>query len=197
MRRIPFMLLDAAIAAVIYLPLFLYLNKRYFHSRRRTIWYFLLAVYLSGVYAVVGLPDIRYAIFDLHYNFVPFAYMFSDYKSSLLNVLLFVPLGFFLPVFGQRYRNLGWTLLFGLGLSLVIETMQIFTFRATDVNDLITNTAGTLVGWCLGRLFIQVRTGYPLEERSQPVRMVFLISFLVMFFLHPFIADTVFFLFSL
>lgn len=197
MRRIPFMLLDAAIAAVIYLPLFLYLNKRYFHSRRRSIWYFVLAVYLSGVYAVVGLPDIRYARFDLHYNFVPFAYMFSDYKSSLLNVLLFVPLGFFLPVFGQRYRNLGWTLLFGLGLSLVIETMQIFTFRATDVNDLITNTAGTLVGWCLGRLFIQVRTGYPLEERIQPVRMVFLISFLVMFFLHPFIADTVFFLFSL
>lgn len=195
MHRIPFMLLDAAIASVIYLPLFLYLNRRYFRSTRRTIWYFLLAVYLSGVYAVVGLPDIRYARFDLHYNFIPFAYMFSDYKNSLLNVLLFVPLGFFLPVFGQRYTKLRWTLLFGLGLSLVIETMQIFTLRATDVNDLITNTAGTLSGWFLGKLFVRLCPGYPLEERSRHVRMVFFVSFLVMFFLHPFIADALYSLF--
>ena len=197
MRRTQFMLLDATIAAAIFLPLFYWLNKRYFHSKRRTIWYFMLAVYLSGVYAVVGLPDIRYARFDLHFNFIPFAYMFSDYRSSLLNVLLFIPLGFFLPVFGQRYKNLGWTLLFGLGLSMVIETMQIFTLRATDINDLITNTAGALVGWCFGRLFVRLCPDYPLEERSQPVRMVFLICFLVMFFLHPFFTDAVFFLLAL
>lgn len=194
MRRIIFMLMDAGIAAILFLPVFYYLNKQYLHSWRRTGWYFFLAVYLSGVYAVVGLPDIRYVRLNLHFNLIPFAYMFSAYQTSLLNVLLFVPLGFFLPVFGRRYLKLGWTVLFGFSFSLVIELLQIFTLRATDVNDLITNTVGTLLGWCLGQLFVHLCPGYPLEERSKHVRLVFIISFLIMFFLHPFIADTVFYL---
>lgn len=195
MGRIAFMLIDAAIAAVIFVPLFFYLHHRYFHSKRRTIWYFLLAVYLSAVYAVVGLPDICYIRLDLHFNMIPFAYMFSDYKSSLLNVLLFVPLGFFLPVFGKRYTNLLYTVLFGFCFSAVIELMQIFTLRATDINDLITNTLGTVIGWCIGRVFIHFCPGYPLEERSRHVRLTFIVSFLVMFFLHPIISRIAFPLF--
>lgn len=192
MERIAFMLIDSAIAAVIYVPLFIYLYHRVFHSKRRTIWYFMLAVYLSAVYAVVGLPDICYIRLDLHFNVIPFAYMFSDYKSSLLNVLLFVPLGFFLPVFGKRYANLLWTVLFGFCFSLAIELMQIFTFRATDINDLMTNTFGAAIGWCIGRVFIHFCPGYPLDERSRHVRVTFCVSFLVMFFLHPFFSRMLF-----
>lgn len=195
MGRITFMLIDAAIAAVMFVPLFFYLNHRCFHSRRRSLWYFLLAVYLSGVYAIVGLPDICYIRLDLHFNIVPFAYMFSDYKNSLLNVLLFVPLGFFLPVFGKRYANLLWTVLFGFCFSLAIELMQIFTFRATDINDLMTNTFGAAIGWCIGRFFIHFFPGYPLEERSRHIRLTFMVSFIVMFFLHPVISRIVFPLF--
>lgn len=197
MQRILFMLLDAGIAAVLLFPLFIYLNNRYFHSKRRTLWYFLLAVYLSAIYAVVGLPDICYVRFDVHINLVPFAYMFSDYGNSLLNVLLFVPLGFLLPVFCRRYRNLGWTTLFGLILSLVIELMQIFTLRATDINDLMTNTTGTVLGWLLGRIFIRFVPGYPLDERSQNVKTVFLVTFLIMFFVHPLFSKIIFILTSL
>ncbi len=195
MRRITFMLADSLIAAVVFIPLFALLNHRYFHSKRRTIWYFLLAVYLSAVYAVVGLPDIFYVRFDFNFNFIPFAYMFSDYQNSLLNVLLFLPLGFFLPIFGLRYTKLGWTALFGLCFSLVIELMQIFTYRATDVNDLMTNTAGAVFGWCFGKAFTRIFPGYPLEERSRHVRLTFITSFLVMFFLHPLLSRIVMFLF--
>ncbi len=46
----------------------------------------------------------------------------------------------------------------GLGLmtSLGIEILQIFTFRATDINDLITNAAGTLAGYLIGRVMIKM-----------------------------------------
>ena len=98
MNRVISMCLDAAISAVILIPLFLYLNKRYFHDRKRMIGYLLFAVYLSGVFAVAGLPDIRYVRFSFRYNIVPFAYMFTDLDTTLLNVLLFIPMGFFLPV---------------------------------------------------------------------------------------------------
>lgn len=70
-----------------------------------------------------------------------------------LNVLLYVPLGFLL-----RYRwgrSLPVALAVGLAVSLAIETIQgtaVFgvypcPYRLADVDDLLTNTTGTLVGW--------------------------------------------------
>ena len=85
--------------------------------------------------------------------------MFSDCKNSLLNVLLFVPLGFFLPLFWKKFSAFGYTLLFGFCTSLLIELLQIFTFRATDVNDLMTNTVGTVLGYLLARIVLKLFPG--------------------------------------
>ncbi len=189
MGRILFMCLDAAFAAVLLLPLFCLLNRRYFHSPRRTVLYFLMAVYLCAMYAVVGLPDIRYMRLDFHCNLIPFAYMFSDYRSSSLNVLLFLPLGIFLPVLWQKFHSARWALLFGLGLSLFIECLQIFTFRASDVNDLITNTFGTFLGWCLGMLTLRLFPGLTPGTNTREVLPICAASFGVMFFFQPFLAD--------
>ena len=76
------------------------------------------------------------------------------------NILVFVPFGFTLgitiwpatPLTGtpSRRRKLrwwGWLGLSGLLLSLVIESTQLLIpSRATDVDDLILNTLGTLLG---------------------------------------------------
>ncbi len=191
MRGILFMCLDAGFASVLLLPVFWLLNRRYFHDAKRTVWYFVMAVYLSGMYAVVGLPDIRYIRLDFHFNFVPFAYMFSDYRSSILNVLLFLPLGFFLPVLWQKFKVSGWTVLFGLGLSVLIELLQIFTLRATDINDLMTNTFGTFLGFLLGRLALRIAPGLAPSENTQDVFAICAVSFGVMFFFQPFLADFV------
>lgn len=183
--------LDGAAATVLLLPIFCLLHKYCYHSIKKTIWYFLLALYLCAVYVVVGLPDIRYIRLDFNINLTPFAYMFSDYRSTLLNVLLFVPLGFFLPVLWKRFGKVWWTVLFGFSTSLVIELLQIFTYRATDVNDLMTNTFGTLVGWCIGRIVLRLIPGLKPEEDIQNVFAVCAISFGVMFFLHPLLADAI------
>lgn len=189
MHRVYSMCLDAAISAIILVPLFLYMNKRYFHDLRRTAGYVVFGVYLSAMFAVVGLPDIRYVRFDPHFNFVPFAYMFSDYENSLLNVLLFMPLGFFLPLFWQRFRKIGPTVLFGFCISLLIEVLQVFTFRASDVNDLMTNTLGTLLGWCAARISLRFLPPTVPGRRVREVYVVCGAAFGVMFFLHPFLAD--------
>lgn len=189
MHRIFPMCLDAAVAALVLAPLFLLLDRHYFRNFKRTVWYLVMAVYLSGMFAVVGLPDIRYIRFEPNINLVPFRYMFSDYASSLLNVLLFLPLGFFLPVLWEHFKKLHWTLLFGFCTSLLIEVLQIFTFRATDVNDLITNTFGTLVGWCLGRLVLRLVPSLHPSGKTGDVYAVCGVTFAVMFFLHPFLAD--------
>src|SRR5690625_2230916 len=69
-----------------------------------------------------------------------------------LNVLLFIPLGFFLRLLFKR----GWVtaLLVGAALSLFVETTQITgvwglypcAYRVFDVNDMMTNTFGAVLG---------------------------------------------------
>ncbi len=189
MRRILLTSLDAGVAALILLPLFLLLDRKYVRNHTRSAWYFLFAVYLAGVYAVVGLPNVRYVRLDLNVNVVPFAYMFSDFTNSLLNVILFVPLGFLLPVLWERYGSGCRTVLFGFTLSLVIEILQIFTFRATDVNDLMTNTLGTLLGFGLGKLFARFQPGLASAGDAKDVHIVWGLSWGVMFFLQPFLAE--------
>ena len=192
MHRILSMCLDAAVSALVLVPLFLLLNRYYFHNLKRTVCLFFLAVYLSGVFAVVGLPDIRYIRFDPHFNFAPFRYMFSDFTNSALNVLLFVPLGFLLPVLWTNFKKFHWTVLFGFCTSLLIEVLQIFTFRATDINDLMTNTFGTLLGWFAARLLLRFVPGIVLSEKTKEVYVVCGVTFLVMFFVQPFLAEWIF-----
>ena len=70
----------------------------------------------------------------------------------LLNVLLFVPLGFFIRVLGGRGILVAG--LVGVALTLFIETTQLTgvwgiypcAYRVFDVDDMITNTTGALVG---------------------------------------------------
>ena len=192
MRRIFSMCLDAGIAAVVLIPLFLILNQYYLKSTKKTVNYFIFAVYLSGMFAVVGLPDIRYVRFDPNFNFVPFAYMFSDFTNSFLNVLLFVPLGFFLPVFWKHFTSLWRTGLFGLCTSLLIEVLQIFTYRATDVNDLMPNTLGTLIGWLIAKLVLHFCPAIAPGDKTQEVAVVCGTAFSVMFFVQPFLANWIF-----
>lgn len=72
------------------------------------------------------------------------------------NVLLFCPLGF-LVFLSARRRSLAWpssllcALLCGLGLSLAVETLQLFSpLRTTSASDLFTNTLGAGVGAVAG-----------------------------------------------
>lgn len=72
------------------------------------------------------------------------------YSYVIENILLFVPWGILLPLLLRRCRNLFWCTLTGLAASLFIETAQLLTHRGFfQLDDLITNTLGTCVGWFL------------------------------------------------
>lgn len=191
MGRVFSMCLEAAVASPFLFLLLELLDKRLFHNRTRTAWYFILAVYFSAVYAVVGLPDAMYVRFAPNCNLVPFAYMFSDYKNSLLNVLLFLPLGVLLPLLWETFRKFHWTFLFGLCFSGTIELLQLFSFRATDVNDLMTNTFGAILGWGMGMLLSKLWFKTIPSGKTRDVYIVAGLSFAFMFFFQPFIIRLV------
>jgi hypothetical protein len=84
----------------------------------------------------------------------------AAFQQLALNVLLFLPLGFFLRL--VVHRGLVVTTLLGLALSLAIETTQLTgvwglyhcAYRVFDVDDLLVNTTGAFLGVLLAWLFL-------------------------------------------
>jgi glycopeptide antibiotics resistance protein len=80
------------------------------------------------------------------------------WRGMCLNIALFVPLGLLLRRLPRRRA-----LWLGFAASLTIELTQLtanwgtapFVYRIFDVDDLITNTAGTLVGWSIATLLVR------------------------------------------
>lgn len=76
--------------------------------------------------------------------------------NVLGNVILFVPLGWLTAVLvlynpsARAMRGLGRGVLVGLALSVAIEMSQYALGRAADVDDVLLNTAGALVGAVIG-----------------------------------------------
>ena len=95
-----------------------------------------------------------------HYNLVPFKEIGRFLKhwetlgtwAVLLNIVgnvaAFMPFGGFLPIFSSRCRKFLITAFYSFELSLLVELLQlIFRVGSFDVDDLLLNTAGGVLGF--------------------------------------------------
>ena len=85
------------------------------------------------------------------------------------NIGMFLPLGFFPALLWRRPR--WWkSLLVGFAASVTIEFVQFFIGRSTDIDDVILNTAGAVLGYwlfCLARaLFPRLTAQFHCRERG-------------------------------
>ena len=182
--------IEILISAIVLIPVFVLLNRTMFHNIRKTILYFVFAVYLAAVYLFVGMPTLQFMRFEVSLTLVPFLPMVADFKNTILNIILFVPLGIMLPFIWKKYNTLKATLIFGFMMSLSIELLQLFTYRATDINDLIANTLGTVLGYFLFRIISYlVPSVRNVAKRKNEVAAVIVPVILVMFFVQPYLAS--------
>lgn len=66
------------------------------------------------------------------------------------NILAFMPLGFLLPILFKKIRSFKSIILSSLGVSFLIETIQIVTWLGSfDIDDLILNVLGGLIGFLI------------------------------------------------
>ena len=154
-------LLDKLCGAVVSLPLvlvYIFVCDRE-RAKRRWGWMVLLTLYLNAMYIVIGVPGVQYICWDPTLNLIPFQdFSARNMEGMVLNAIMFAPLGFLLPAYFERYRHWGRTLAAGFLTSLTVELIQLFTLRATDVDDLIMNTLGTVIGFLLAKLVFRRRT---------------------------------------
>ncbi|WP_309484822.1 VanZ family protein [Bacillus aquiflavi] len=74
------------------------------------------------------------------------------------NVIGFAPFGLMLPLLSKKFRRLKVVLLATFCLSLTFEIVQlVFHFGSFDVDDLILNTLGGVLGYIPTKLFMNSR----------------------------------------
>ena len=71
-----------------------------------TVLLLLYVCVLAGIYSVTGLPDIRYSNFEPTLNLIPMADLLSSPEQYLMNILMFLPVGFLLPLLWDQYKDL-------------------------------------------------------------------------------------------
>ena len=77
---------------------------------------------------------------------------FAMSTNLLGNILIFIPFGFFMPM-ASRYRSFTGTVFYSFGLSLCVELFQLVTMVGSfDVDDLLLNTIGGVLGYLLCNL---------------------------------------------
>ena len=156
-------------------------------EEKRNIWLkillVMLAMYLGHLFYVLLSPTYffrRFAFSTERLNLVPFralkewlAHPFNFFG----NVLLFLPVGFFEVLLHPGYSR-GKQLLFSAaaaaGVSLFVEFAQCFNYRVPDVDDIILNTLGGVLGSLLCMLqqklgFDRTRVGRVLLLERNPI----------------------------
>lgn len=116
-----------------------------------TILLTIFIIYLVGVYHYTGagtvFEGIRYGLNKTNeYNLVPFVSEI-DVVEHLLNVILFVPFGLLMPFMYDKKSNFYQIIILGVGLSLLIEISQLLNHRVTDIDDLLLNSIGVVLGY--------------------------------------------------
>ena len=80
-------------------------------------------------------------------------------KNLLGNLILLMPLGTLLPVISTGFRKVSIIFAFGVVFAILIEVMQYFIGRVSDIDDVILNSTGIIFGYLFSCFFAKYIPG--------------------------------------
>ena len=161
--------LTIIIGIVIYILICIFIHKKYKKEKIYYVFSTIMFCYFMCIakltlfpIVMIGLPaNIKESI-----NIIPFHNGIN--RTDILNLIMTIPLGIGIP-FITKINNIKKILLLGLCFGLGIETIQYletfltkgFSYRIIDINDVIFNFTGTVIGffvlYVFSRLFIKMK----------------------------------------
>lgn len=161
--------LTIIIGIVIYILICIFIHKKYKKEKIYYVFSTIMFCYFMCIakltlfpIVMIGLPaNIKESI-----NIIPFHNGIN--RTDILNLIMTIPLGIGIP-FITKINNIKKILLLGLCFGLGIETIQYletfltkgFSHRIIDINDVIFNFTGTVIGffvlYVFSRLFIKMK----------------------------------------
>lgn len=164
-------------------------------SRNQKIVYYeefinlIFLIYLLLLFSLVTDQD----MFSVSNNFIPFKEMLRyDFKSNLFirnvlgNILLFIPFGAFISYYVKKI-NIFKVLLITLITSSTIETVQLKIGRSFDVDDIILNVVGGLIGFLIYKILRKIKRvlpGFMRNEKFLNVLAIVIFIILILLFLN-------------
>lgn len=132
----------------------------------------LFSIYVIGLASQTIVPSIYFENLLTNdfssVNLVPFrtisSYLGGLSADSVLNIygniLVFVPFGIFIPAIWVKHNNLKSMILLGISISLFIEITQLFVGRSSDIDDVILNAIGVVIGFIFYTLWNRIKKEY-------------------------------------
>ncbi len=147
-------------------------------KKSKTAVYILFFCYTALMIWLLFLQRIPYLSFENYadkllsnVNFIPFRtiaeYALTDINAEpgtlrhavinlAGNIVMFIPLGFFLPLIFEKCVRFKICMLFFSLIILIVELIQLFTLTGSfDVDDLILNLIGSAIGYKINRLIFK------------------------------------------
>lgn len=105
-----------------------------------------------------GLDTANFTLFKTIRMYIKYSYKLNSFENLIGNVAVFVPFGFLLPYAMESGKNFLIMLLNVFIFVVGIEIFQLFSaFGAFDVDDILLNCLGAVIGYFLYLIFDKVR----------------------------------------
>lgn len=161
----------------------------------------LYTVFIIYLVVVIGATMLRYSglsiswgnkeIYPLFYSYKEAWNHFSarEWRNIILNIMMFVPFGFLLPLVSNKFQKFWKTYLAGFLFTFLIEMTQLLlNLGICESDDFMNNTVGAMIGYGFYRLFVFVVKRWKKQETKalqtfcfQTPLLLTLISFALIF----------------
>lgn len=152
--------------------IFYKINKKSKVNLKREVLMLVFFMFLIGLYSQAITGNFSIKNINLNkINIIPFKIFIDTYKevfinentnyfiiSFLGNIIMFIPIGLLIPVIWKLKDKT--IILIGFLISLSIEISQIFLNRGTDIDDLIFNTLGIIIGLVIYKIISKGKRKY-------------------------------------
>ncbi len=154
----------------------------------KEILYLIFILYVLCLYYIVTYQDINYG----GVNLTPFKEIFrysigsrKFFRNIIGNIVLFIPYGYFAAYFphNKKMATVGFLTLL---VSVSIEAIQYKIGRVFDIDDIILNTLGGIIGYLIFIVLDSIKNKLPRFMRSDAFLNFLMIAIIVVFIIYAY-----------
>lgn len=115
-----------------------------------------------------GLGTANFIPFKTIKMYIDYAHKLNSFENLAGNILVFVPFGILFPMLGRKRTNFGDIFINVFVFVLGIEVFQLFSaFGAFDVDDIILNCFGAILGYIIYRKCTEIILWYRKKNKME------------------------------
>ena len=143
-------------------------------------------IYILCLFHVVTFQDVSWSTS----NYIPFKEMFryefgTDlfFKNVIGNMIMFLPFGFFVSYF-LNLDKIRYVFILSLVSSFSIETTQMVIGRVFDVDDIMLNIIGGILGYFIYRILFKIKEHLPAMLKKPVFYNIIMVTSLILIFIY-------------